>query len=51
VKENVLDVVEPYGFILAPLVIWHLGRTAHLLHLEDQEEIDMLRTASAAVAP
>ena len=50
-KENVLDVVEPYGFILAALVIWHLGRTAHLLHLEDQEEIDMLRTASAAVAP
>jgi len=40
-KENVLDVVEPYGFILAAPVIWHLGRTAHLLHLEDQKEIDI----------
>ena len=40
VKENVLDVAEPYGFIVAAPVIWHLGRTVHLLHLEDHEKAD-----------
>ena len=43
IRENWLAFLTPYGYVLAGLVAWHLARTAYLLHVEDQEEIDRLR--------
>jgi hypothetical protein len=42
IRANILAVLEPYLFVIGVLVLWHLGRTAYLLHLEDRAEIDRL---------
>ncbi len=43
IKANILAVATPYMYLLGVLVVWHLGRTAFLLHVEDQLEIEGLQ--------
>lgn len=43
VRDNFLAVAQPYGWVVGAILLWHLARTAYLIYLEDQEEIDRLR--------
>lgn len=38
IRADILAVLEPYLYLLGALILWHLGRTAYLLHLEDSAE-------------
>jgi hypothetical protein len=48
VHDNVLAVLEPYLWLIGGALLWHLVRTAYLLYLEDQAEIERL---NALVTP
>ena len=43
VEDNWLAFLVPYIWLLTGLVVWHLCRTAYLLHLEDRAEIERLQ--------
>jgi hypothetical protein len=42
-KDNILAVLEPYCLVIAVYLVWHLARTAYLLHLEEFVQIERLR--------
>jgi hypothetical protein len=43
-RTNAFAILIPYLKVLALIILWHVFRTAYLLHVEDQEAIDSLRT-------
>ena len=49
-RDSILALLEPYGIVIGAILLWHLGRTAYLLHLEDQAVIEELRTAPLITA-
>jgi len=48
IKANVMAVGEPYGLVVGAIIVWHMVRTAYLLYLEDQAEIESLNEKLAA---
>jgi hypothetical protein len=42
-KNNILALLWSFGYVIGLMLIWHLARTAYVMSLQDQAEIESLR--------
>jgi len=46
-----LSVLQPYGFIILALILWHFARSGYIIYREDQSEIEQLKEHLSIFTP